>query len=56
MNKKLAGFVLIQKGSPIDNMDTEIWDVVEFFIMRKYRRRGVGEFVAKNLWPSIKGP
>lgn len=55
VNKKLAGFALIQKGSPIDKMDTEIWDVVEFFIMRKYRRKGVGEFVAKNLWSSTNG-
>jgi len=56
VNKKLAGFVLIQKGSPIDKADTEVWDVVEFFIMRKYRRKGIGEYVAQNLWASIRGP
>jgi predicted acetyltransferase len=56
VNKKLAGFVLIQRGSPIDKADTEIWDVVEFFIMRKYRRQGIGEYVAQNLWASISGP
>ena len=53
-NKKLAGFVLIQQGSPIEN-DPEIWDVTEFFIMRKFRNKDIGYFVAKHLWSSIKG-
>lgn len=56
VDKRLAGFVLIQKGSPIDKTDSSVWDVAEFFIMRKYRRKGIGEYVAHNIWASIRGP
>ncbi len=54
VNKKLAGFVLIQKGSPIE-IDPEVWDVAEFFIMRKFRNKDVGQFVAQQIWRSLKG-
>ena len=52
---KLAGFALIQKGSPISG-DKDIWDVAEFFIMKKYRRRNIGSQVALDLWKRFKGP
>lgn len=55
VNKKLAGFVLIQKGSPIDE-NPDIWDIAEFFIMRKFRKQGIGQFVAKYIWSRYKGP
>ena len=54
VNKKLAGFVLIQKGSPLEN-DPEIWDVAEFFIMRKFRKNNVGQFVAQKIWHEFNG-
>ena len=54
VNKKLAGFVLIQKGSPIE-IEPDIWDVAEFFIMRKYRKKGVGQFVIQQIWGELKG-
>ncbi len=46
---KLAGFVLVQKGSPISE-DKGIWDIAEFFIMKKYRRKQIGSYVALDLW------
>ena len=54
VNKKLAGFVLIQNGSPIE-IEPDIWDVAEFFIMRKYRKKGVGQFVIQQIWRELKG-
>ena len=54
VNKKLAGFVLIQKGSPIDD-DPNIWDIAEFFIMRKFRKQGIGGLVAQDLFGKFKG-
>jgi predicted acetyltransferase len=54
VNKKLAGFVLIQKGSPVEN-DPEVWDVAEFFIMRKFRNHGVGQLVAQQIWREFNG-
>ncbi len=54
VEKKIAGFVLIQKGSPISN-DQEVWDISEFFIMRKYKRQGIGTMVAFKIWQQFKG-
>ena len=34
VDKKIAGFVLIQKGSPISD-DITVWDISEFFVMKK---------------------
>jgi hypothetical protein len=35
VDKKIAGFILVQKGSPISD-DTTVWDISEFFVMKKY--------------------
>jgi predicted acetyltransferase len=51
---KLAGLVVIQKGSPITD-DREIYDVAEFFIMRKYKRKKIGSSVAFKIWEMFKG-
>lgn len=51
---KIAGFVLVQKGSPIsDNKD--IYDIAEFFVMRKYRRKKIGATIATKIWRMFKG-
>ncbi|HEY3594816.1 MAG TPA: GNAT family N-acetyltransferase [Polyangiaceae bacterium] len=50
----LAGFALLQKRSRITG-DENTWDVAEFFVMRKYRRRGVGEAVAARLFDAFRG-
>ena len=54
VNKKLAGFVLVQQGSPVDD-NPDIWDVAEFFVMRKFRKSGIGQFVAQSIWTTHKG-
>lgn len=53
-DKKIAGFVLLQKGSPISDNRT-VWDISEFFIMKKYKRQGLGTKVAINIWTQFKG-
>ncbi|MBA2649579.1 MAG: GNAT family N-acetyltransferase [Legionella sp.] len=55
VNKKLAGFVLVQKGSPITH-DADVWDIAEFFIMCKFRKKSIGGFVAQEMFGQFKGP
>ena len=55
VNNKLAGFIMIQQGSPIDDDNPDIWDIAEFFIMRKFRKKGIGQFVAQSIWASHPG-
>ena len=46
VDERLAGCALIRKGSP--------HQVAEFFVLRKYRRHGVGSVAARkvlDLWP-----
>jgi len=52
---KLAGFALIQKGSEVCNNRT-VWDMAEFFILRRYRRHGAGTKAAHKLWALFPGP
>jgi len=51
---KLAGFVLVKRGQGIDGGGT-VWDVAEFFVLRAYRRRGVGIRVAHEVWRRSPG-
>ncbi len=55
VNNKIAGLVMVQKGSPISD-DKEVWDVAEFFIMKKYKRQGVGTAVMQKIWSQFRGP
>lgn len=51
---KLAGFVFVKKGSGIFG-NTAVWDMAEFFIVRRYRKRGVGTNVAHEIWRKFPG-
>ncbi len=51
---KLAGFGLLKRGSTLLN-DADIMHVSEFFIMRKYRRRGVGSETARRMFDLFPG-
>ncbi len=51
---KLAGFALVKKGSAISG-DANVWDMAEFFIIRGYRRRGVGTRLAREVWNRFPG-
>jgi predicted acetyltransferase len=55
MAGKLAGFALACRGDAFRNPDEEVWWMEEFFVMRKYRRRGVGERVATQLFEKLGG-
>lgn len=51
---ELAGFVLVKRGSEISGNE-EVWDMAEFFILRGYRRRGIGTELAAKVWRSCPG-
>jgi predicted acetyltransferase len=51
---KLAGFVLVKKGSEISRNEN-VWDLAEFFVLRAYRRRGIGTRVAHEVWRRFPG-
>lgn len=55
MDGKLAGLVLVKKGSHISGNET-VWDMAEFFVVRGYRRRGIGTDVAHEVWRRFPGP
>jgi predicted acetyltransferase len=51
---ELAGFALATRGSPATD-DPEHLDVAEFFVLRGYRRKGVGRQAAFLLWNRLPG-
>src|SRR5690349_18686098 len=51
---KLAGFAIVDCRSRLTG-DAEIFDMAEFFIMRKYRRQGIGANVAMHLFDRFPG-
>lgn len=55
VNGKLAGLALLNRGSEISRNEN-VWDMAEFFVLRGYRRRGVGTRVAHEAWTRFPGP
>jgi predicted acetyltransferase len=51
---ELAGFALATRGSPAFD-DPDVFDVAEFFVLRRYRRAGVGRRAAARLWRAHPG-
>jgi predicted acetyltransferase len=51
---KLAGFVLIKKGSEVSG-NGNVWDMAEFFVLRAFRRHGVGTRIAHEVWGKFPG-
>jgi len=51
---KLAGFVLVKRGSEVSG-DAAVWDMAEFFVLRGYRRSGIGTHVAHEIWRRFPG-
>jgi predicted acetyltransferase len=45
----LVGFALVTRGSPVSD-DPNVFDVAEFFVVRRHRRCGVGRRAAFVLW------
>jgi predicted acetyltransferase len=50
----VAGFALVTRGSPAAE-DPQVLDVAEFFVLRRYRRSGVGRRAASLLWRALPG-
>jgi predicted acetyltransferase len=55
VNGRLAGLVLVKRGSEVSE-GALVWDVGEFFVVRGYRRQGVGTKVAHEVWRRFPGP
>ena len=53
-NSHFAGFVFVRRGSEISN-DADVWDMAEFFIVRGFRRLGLGMKVAQEIWKKFPG-
>jgi predicted acetyltransferase len=54
MDGKLAGLVLIKRGSEISGNDS-VWDMAEFFVLCGYRRSGIGTEMAHEVWRRFPG-
>src|SRR5439155_26978355 len=52
--ERVAGFVLVMRGSPASD-DPDVFDIAEFFILRRHRRTGVGRRAAFLLWDRLPG-
>jgi predicted acetyltransferase len=52
---KLAGFALVRRGSEFGD-GADPWNMGEFFVMRKYRRHGVGRTLATGMFDRFRGP
>jgi predicted acetyltransferase len=51
---RLGGLALIRKGSEISG-NPHVWDMAEFFVVRRYRRSGVGTRIANEVWRRFPG-
>jgi predicted acetyltransferase len=51
---QLAGFVLVSRGSRIREAPS-VWDMAEFFIVRRYRKQGIGAAVATEIFRRFPG-
>ncbi|MEE9253963.1 MAG: GNAT family N-acetyltransferase [Pseudomonadales bacterium] len=49
VNELPAGFAIIGAGSRIDARK-DLWDMHEFFVIRRHRRSGLGRWLAKDVW------
>jgi predicted acetyltransferase len=54
LDGELAGLVLVKKGSEVSGNET-VWDMAEFFVLRGYRRRGIGTQIANQVWNRFPG-
>ena len=54
VNRNLAGLILVKKGSEVSG-DKIVFDMAEFFVVRRYRRRGIGTAIAHKVWRRFPG-
>jgi predicted acetyltransferase len=53
-DSRVVGFALVTHGSPASD-DPNVFDVAEFFVIRRHRRSGVGRRAAMLLWSRLPG-
>ncbi|OWR32793.1 GNAT family N-acetyltransferase [Saccharibacillus sp. O23] len=51
--EKYAGFVLVRL---IEDVGVRHYSIAEFFVLKKYRREGIGKAVAADIFSRHKGP
>ena len=51
---RLAGLALVKRGSEVSRR-ADVWDMGEFFIVRGFRRRGIGMKAAHQVWRKFLG-
>jgi len=51
---KLAGLVLVKKHLDVAGREA-VWDMAEFFVLRGYRKHGVGTQAANEIWRRFLG-
>ncbi len=54
VDSNLAGFVLVTRYNYLTGLK-DTWVIAEFFILRKYRHQGVGEYVARFIFIQFPG-
>ena len=52
---RVAGFAFVCRQGSHRDSSVPVWYVDEFFVMRKYRRRGVGERLARHIFDLFAG-
>jgi predicted acetyltransferase len=54
VHEQLAGFALVHHKSKLSAAE-DVWDMAEFFVLRKYRRAGVGMTAAHQIFATHAG-
>lgn len=54
VDEQWAGFVLIVNAET-DSGEQRLWDMAEFFVLRGFRRRGIGQIAAHEVWQRYPG-
>jgi predicted acetyltransferase len=50
----LAGLILVKREPAVPGNHV-VWDMAEFFVLRGYRRRGIGTQMAHEIWRRFQG-
>jgi predicted acetyltransferase len=54
VGERLAGFALVHRRSRLSG-SADVWDMAEFFVLRRYRRTGVGREAAHRIFAEHPG-
>jgi predicted acetyltransferase len=52
---KLAGFAMVHQASAHLSAES-VWDMAEFFVLRSYRKLGIGKEAARQVFQRFPGP